>query len=83
MGKYRLRLLGLLAALALAAIAAWPLLSTPGLVNTRAGGDSPFLLLRVYELQANLRAGVLPARWMPHAAYGLGYPFFNYYASLP
>lgn len=52
-------------------------------MNTRAGGDSPFLLLRVYEMQANLRAGALPARWMPHAAYGLGYPFFSYYAALP
>ena len=71
------------AALALGALAAWPMLSTPGLVNTRAGGDSPFLLLRLYEMQVNLRAGVLPARWMPDAAYGLGYPFFNYYASLP
>ncbi len=83
MSRNRLRLPGLLAALALAAVAAWPLLSAPGLVNTRAGGDSPFLLLRVYEMQANLRAGVLPARWMPHAAYGLGYPFFSYYAALP
>ena len=25
----------------------------------------------------------LPVRWMPDAAYGLGYPFFNYYAALP
>ena len=79
----RLRLLGLLGALALGALAAWPLVSVPGIVNTRAGGDSPFLLLRLHELLANLRAGVVPARWMPNAAYGLGYPFFNYYASLP
>lgn len=83
LGLRRRRLAGLLAALVLATLAAWPLLATPGLVNTRAGGDSPFLLLRVHELQANLRAGTVPARWMPHAAYGLGYPFFNYYASLP
>jgi len=82
-GLRRLRHAGLAAALVFAALAAWPLLSTPGLVNTRAGGDSPFLLLRVYELAENLRAGVVPARWMPDAAYGLGYPFFNYYASLP
>jgi hypothetical protein len=83
LGARPLRLLGLLGALALATAAAWPLLATPGIVNTRAGGDSPFLLQRVYELQVNLRAGVFPARWMPNAAYGLGYPFFNYYASLP
>ncbi len=75
--------IGLAAALALGALAAWPLLVVPGMINTRAGGDSPFLLLRLYELQVNLRAGQFPARWMPDAAYGLGYPFFNYYASLP
>jgi len=34
-------------------------------------------------LLRNLRAGVFPARWMPDGAYGLGYPFFNYYAALP
>lgn len=63
--------------------AAVPLLAGGGLLNTRGGGDSPFLLFRLYELMANLRAGVFPARWMPDAAYGLGYPFFNYYAALP
>jgi len=82
-GTRSLRYVGLAAALFTAVLAAWPLLSVPGLVNTRAGGDSPFLLLRVYELATNLRAGVVPARWMPDAAYGLGYPFFNYYAALP
>ncbi len=55
----------------------------PGILNTRAGGDSPFLLQRVHELSANLRAGQFPARWMPDAAYGLGYPFFHFYAALP
>ncbi len=55
----------------------------PGILNTHAGGDSPFLLIRVHELVANLRAGIFPARWMPNAAHGLGYPFFNFYASLP
>ncbi len=55
----------------------------PGMVNTRGGGDSPFLLWRVHQLSANLSEGVLPARWMPDAAYGLGYPFFSYYAALP
>ncbi len=66
----------------LALMAALPLWG-PGLVNTRGGGDSPFLLWRVHQLVANLRDGVLPARWMPDAAYGLGYPFFSYYAALP
>jgi hypothetical protein len=55
----------------------------PGIIQTHAGGDSPFLLQRTFELVTNLRAGIFPARWMPDAAYGLGYPFFNFYASLP
>ncbi|NLF00843.1 MAG: hypothetical protein GX601_07680, partial [Anaerolineales bacterium] len=55
----------------------------PGIVNTRGGGDSPFLLQRTHQMVANLRAGVFPVRWMPDAAYGLGYPFFSYYSSLP
>ncbi len=55
----------------------------PGMVNTRGGGDSPFLLQRTHQLVVNLRAGVFPVRWMPDAAYGLGYPFFSYYAALP
>jgi len=69
--------------LLLALLAALPLWTGPGIVNTRGGGDSPFLFFRVHQLVANLREGVFPARWMPDAAYGLGYPFFNYYASLP
>lgn len=67
----------------LSLLPALPLLVGSGLVNTRAGGDSPFLLVRVQQLAVNLRAGVFPVRWMPDAAYGLGYPFFNFYASLP
>ena len=55
----------------------------PGIINTRAGGDSPFLLIRTYELATNLQAGIFPARWMANAAFGLGYPFFNFYAALP
>lgn len=67
----------------LALVPALPLLLGGGLLNTRAGGDSPFLLIRVQQLVLNLRSGVFPVRWMPQAAYGLGYPFFNFYASLP
>lgn len=55
----------------------------PGIVNTRGGGDSPFLLQRTHQMVANLRSGVFPVRWMPDAAYGLGYPFFNHYSALP
>ena len=71
------------ALLLLALLAALPLWTGPGLVNTRGGGDSPFLFFRLQQLVTNLHAGVFPARWMPDAAYGLGYPFFNYYAALP
>ncbi|MEM7111685.1 MAG: 6-pyruvoyl-tetrahydropterin synthase-related protein [Chloroflexota bacterium] len=72
----------LLLALLVACIAAWPLLSEPGLLNTRGGGDSPFLLQRVHQLEVALRAGHFPVRWMPDANYGYGYPFYNYYAPL-
>jgi hypothetical protein len=67
----------------LSLIPALPLLFGSGIVNTRAGGDSPFLLIRLHQLVLNLQNGVFPVRWMPQAAYGLGYPFFNFYAALP
>jgi len=69
-----------LAALLFGLLAAGPLLANPGFLLTRGGGDSPFLLQRLHEL---LAAGQFPARWMPNADYGFGYPFFNYYAALP
>lgn len=69
--------------LLLSLLAALPLWTGPGILNTRSGGDSPFLFFRLQQLVTNLRDGAFPARWMPDAAYGLGYPFFNYYASLP
>ena len=72
----------LLLALAIAALAAWPLLAQPGLLNTRGGGDSPFLLQRLHQLETALRDGHFPVRWMPDANYGYGYPFYNFYAPL-
>ncbi|MFQ5812733.1 MAG: hypothetical protein ACE5I2_06030, partial [Anaerolineae bacterium] len=77
------KVVGLFLALSLSLIACVPLLAGDGPINTRGGGDSPFLLVRLHQLVSNLSAGVFPARWMPDAAYGLGYPFFNFYASLP
>ena len=65
-----------------ALLAAAPLWG-PGIVNTRGGGDSPFLLQRTMEMANSLRQGIFPVRWMAHAAYDLGYPFFNHYAALP
>lgn len=72
----------LAAALVISIIAAWPLISEPGFLNTRGGGDSPFLLQRVQQLGIALADGHFPVRWMPDAGYGYGYPFFNYYAPL-
>ncbi|MBP6015807.1 MAG: hypothetical protein KA586_03745 [Candidatus Promineofilum sp.] len=70
------------AVLAVAFIAVWPAMSEPGLVNTRGGGDSPFLLQRLHQLTAALSDGQFPVRWMPDANYGYGYPFYNFYAPL-
>lgn len=69
--------------LILAVLAAAPLFTDPGFLNTRGGGDSPFLLFRLQQLYTALAQGIFPVRWMPDAAFGLGYPFFNYYAGLP
>lgn len=72
-----------IAAVLLAAlIAAWPAISQPGLLNTRGGGDSPFLLQRLHQMAAALSDGHFPVRWMPDANYGYGYPFYNFYAPL-
>jgi hypothetical protein len=72
----------LIAALLVAFFASWPLISEPGLLNTRGGGDSPFLLQRLQQLETALRDGHFPVRWMGDANYGFGYPFYNYYAPL-
>ena len=68
--------------LIIALLAAAPLWG-PGIVNTRGGGDSPFLLQRTLAVAESLQHGIFPPRWMAHAAYDLGYPFFNHYAALP
>ncbi len=70
-------------ALAAALAAAAPLFVDPGFLNTRGGGDSPFLIFRLHQMASALADGHFPVRWMPDAAYGLGYPFFHYYAALP
>src|SRR5258705_13959654 len=54
-----------------------------GFLNKRIIGETPYLLMRVQQLYTSLNAGVFPVRWMPDGAYGLGYPFYNYYAALP
>ncbi|MGB1252808.1 MAG: hypothetical protein ACPG8W_19495, partial [Candidatus Promineifilaceae bacterium] len=72
----------LTAALLIAGAAVLPLWEADALLNTRGGGDSPFLLQRVHQLTAALLDGHFPVRWMPDANYGHGYPFFNFYAPL-
>ena len=72
----------LLAILFIALLAAWPELAQPGLLNTRGGGDSPFLLQRLHQLETAVYDGHFPVRWMPDANYGYGYPFYNFYAPL-
>ena len=72
----------LVAVLLIGLAAAWPAVSQPGLLNTRGGGDSPFLLQRLHQLTVALADGHFPVRWMPDANYGYGYPFYNYYAPL-
>jgi hypothetical protein len=67
----------------MATVAAGPLFFGAGFLNTRGGGDSPFLLFRLHQIVAALADGQFPVRWMPDAAFGLGYPFFSYYAALP
>ncbi len=76
-GRWELRF-----AVLMALAAAAPLWGA-GMVETRGGGDSPFLLWRMVEMAEALRHGLFPVRWMADAAFGLGYPFFNYYAALP
>ncbi len=71
-----------LAVLLIALVAAWPELAQPGLLNTRGGGDSPFLLQRLQQLETAVLDGHFPVRWMPDANYGYGYPFYNFYAPL-
>ncbi|MCL4264199.1 MAG: hypothetical protein KJ069_13330 [Anaerolineae bacterium] len=82
MSPYTRRWLFWTAVLLLAVAAAVPLWAGPGLLNTRGGGDSPFLLQRLQQLETAVADGHFPARWMPDANYGYGYPFYNYYAPL-
>lgn len=74
--------LAVTAVIVIAVAAAWPVLAEPGLLNTRGGGDSPFLLQRLHQLETAVRDGHFPVRWMPDANYGYGYPFYNFYAPL-
>ena len=65
--------------LLLATLAAWPLLTRPGLVTLT---DAHHHALRTYELMQGWHSGVAYPRWAPDFYYGFGYPVFNYYAVL-
>jgi hypothetical protein len=70
---------GLVVALLLATLAAWPLLTRSSLpVFT----DAEMHAYRTYEILAAWRAGVSYLRWAPDLFYAFGYPVFNYYAPL-
>jgi hypothetical protein len=71
----------LVVVVAMTFVAAIPLL-LPGFLDTFSFGDSPFVLLRLIELDQGVQAGDLFPRWAADFAYGYGYPFFNYYAPL-
>ena len=75
--------LPLVSTLLIAALAAAPLFLNPGFLITRSVGDTPNLLFRVQQLLTALSDGQRLARWMPDGDFGYGYPYFNYYASLP
>jgi len=62
----------------LAALAARPLMR-PVMTCSHDGG---LHVLRLIELDHLIRNGQLYPRWMPHLAYGYGYPLFNFYAPL-
>lgn len=66
----------------IALAAALPLWQS-GFLNTKAAGETPYLLARVHSISTALKDGVFPVRWMHDGAYGLGYPFFNFYGALP
>jgi len=61
----------LVVALLLCVAAGWPLLTSAGLIETRAGGDSPFLLARAQGLVEALREGVFPVDCRDPARHGL------------
>lgn len=70
---------GALVALAIGLLAAWPLLTRPGLPTLT---DTEMHVYRAQQVEQSLRDGVLYPRWAPDLYYGYGYPVFNYYSPL-
>ncbi len=72
-------LVGLILVILLAALAAQPFLSRPGLPRDT---DAELHVFRAAELGYALQGGAGYVRWAPNFWYGYGYPIFNYYAPL-
>ncbi len=70
---------GLMLAILLSLIAAWPFLLRPSLPRET---DAELHVFRAAEVGYLLRAGEWYPRWAPDFYYGYGYPIFNYYAPL-
>ncbi len=70
---------GLLVALLLATLAAWPLLTRSSLPTFT---DAEMHAYRTYEIISAWQSGVSYIRWAPDLFYAFGYPVFNYYAPL-
>lgn len=60
-------------------LAAWPLL-TPGFIPTH---DGEYHLIRFYEFDKNIKAGIFFPRWAPGLNSGLGVPLFQFFYPLP
>ncbi|PIU02404.1 hypothetical protein COT66_00390 [Candidatus Shapirobacteria bacterium CG09_land_8_20_14_0_10_49_15] len=65
--------------LAIGLWAAWPLCQ-PGFIPTH---DGEYHLIRFYEFDKNIRAGIWWPRWAPGLNHGLGVPLFNFFYPLP
>ena len=70
---------GLVVALALGLLAAWPLLTRPSLP---AMTDAEMHIYRAAEIERSIRAGSFYPRWAPDFYFGYGYPVFDFYSPL-
>jgi hypothetical protein len=65
--------------LVLAALAAWPFLTRPGLPRET---DAELHVFRAAQIGEALRGSMVYVRWAPDLWLGYGYPIFNYYSPL-
>lgn len=70
---------GLLIALAIGLLAAWPLLTRPSLPTMT---DVEMHVYRAAEIQFSIQQGSLYPRWASDFYFGYGYPVFNFYSPL-